>query len=87
MFVANKKYDSTWKIVSEASAGGTFMIQPLYKDLEYIVLDRVPKKEEQGGIIPAKAQLMFKKVDGDLYIRDFDGLGPSVVCIERVENE
>lgn len=87
MFVANKKYGSTWTVVSEAAAGGTFIIQPLYKDLEYIVLDRAPQKVEQGGIIPAKAQLMFKKVDGDLYIRDFDGLGPSVVSIERVENE
>ena len=62
-----------------------FAVQPLLRDIEYIVLDRQPTEDERGGIVPAKAQLMFKKVGGDLYLRDPDGLGPSIVSIERIE--
>lgn len=85
MFIANKKFSREWEAVTEAATGDTFAVQPLMKDIEYIVLNRQPTAEERGGIIPAKAQLMFKKVGGDLYLRDPDGLGPSVVYIERIE--
>lgn len=85
MFIANKKFSRAWEPVTEAADGSTYAVQPLMKDMEYIVSAGVPAEEERGGIVPAKAQLMFKKVGGDLYMRDPDGLGASVVNIERIE--
>lgn len=85
MFIVNKKFSRAWEPVTEAATGDTFAVQPLLRDIEYIVLDRQPTEDERGGIVPAKAQLMFKKVGGDLYMRDPDGLGPSIVSIERIE--
>lgn len=85
MFIANKNFTREWQQVTEVATGDTFAIQPLLRDIEYIVLNRQPAAKERGGIIPAKTQLLFKKVGGDLYLRDPDGLGASVVCIERIE--
>ena len=70
----------------DGSGGREHLCRPaVARDIEYIVLDRQPTEDERGGIVPAKAQLMFKKVGGDLYLRDPDGLGPSIVSIERIE--
>ena len=69
----------------DGSGNGGYFCRSAVRDIEYIVLDRQPTEDERGGIVPAKAQLMFKKVGGDLYLRDPDGLGPSIVSIERIE--
>ena len=73
MFIVNKKFSRAWEPVTEAATGETFADQPLHRDNEYYVLDRQPTEDERGGIVPAKAQLMFKKVGGDLYLRDPGG--------------
>lgn len=87
MFVVNKKYSRNWGVVSEVGTGDTFVIQPIYKDVEYIVKSSSPSESEYGGVIPMNSQLMFKKVGGDLYLRDIDDLSGSFVHIERVEEE
>lgn len=55
MFIVNKKFSRAWEPVTEAATGDTFAVQPLLRDIEYIVLDRQPTEDERGGIVPAKA--------------------------------
>ena len=40
MFIVNKKFTRAWEPVTEAATGDTFAVQPLLRDIEYIVLDR-----------------------------------------------
>ena len=53
MFIVNKKFSRAWEPVMEAATGDTFAVQPLLRDIEYIVLDRQPTEDERGGIVPA----------------------------------
>ena len=85
MFIANKSIGGAWTKIDEVSSGETFGVQPLYRDVFYCVSASVPDKTVTGGIIPAKEQLLFTKVSGDLYMRDADGLGSTLVCISKVE--
>jgi hypothetical protein len=81
----NKSIGGAWTKIEEASTGDTFTIQPLYSDVFYCVSASVPDKSFTGGIIPKKEQLRFKKASGDLYLKDADGLGHTLVFIDIVE--
>lgn len=85
MFVKNKRIGGAWEKVDEVSTGETFTIQPLFSDVFYCVSASVPDKSVTGGIVPKKKQLMFTKVGGDLYLKDADGLGHTLVNIDKVE--
>jgi hypothetical protein len=72
-------------LIEEVGTGGTFTIQPLYEDISYAVSDIKPDESEEGGLIPKKKQLIFKKVSKDLYLKDYNGLGSSKVYIGEIK--
>ena len=82
MFIKNKRIGGAWEKVDEVSTGETFTIQPLFSDVFYCVSVDTPDKSVTGGIIPKREQLMFTKVSGDLYLKDADGLGHTLINID-----
>ena len=85
MFIKNKRIGGAWEKVDEVSTGENFTIQPLFSDVFYCVSVNAPDKSVTGGIIPKREQLMFTKVSGDLYLKDADGLGHTLINIDIVE--
>ena len=81
----NRKIGTEWTLIEEVGTGGTFTVQPLHEDISYAVSASKPKESEEGGIIPKKKQLIFKKVDEDLYLKDYNGLGSSKVYIGEIK--
>ena len=86
MYVGEKRINSaTWEALSEVNTGNSFLIQNTSDDaISYIVLDSVPEETVHGGVLLPYQQLGFKKITGDMYMKqkgDQDGY----IVIEQVE--
>lgn len=89
MYIDTITLDRTWRAMTEANTGDTFLIQNINRlyvneEVEFIVKDAAPASNDVGGLLPAFKQLQFKKVGGDLYMRAI-GTSPLKVVIEKVE--
>ena len=87
MYIGEKKITSSteWEALSEVNTGDKFFIQNVSDNpIRYCVLDTVPEQSVSGGRLMPFQQLAFKKVSGDLYLKN-EGIEGYVV-VEKVEN-
>lgn len=85
MFIGEKLIsNNTWKPLTEVNTGDEFYIQNTsnYR-LRYCVSENAPAENVQGNILESLQQLIFKKVDGNLYVKKING--DAFVAIEKVE--
>lgn len=73
-----------WQYIGEANTGEKFLIQNVSNSpVRFAVMDYMPDDLNIGGIVPPFEQLEFKRVSGDLYMRNASEDG--YIYIERVE--
>lgn len=86
MFIAEKRIaNRNWEALAEVNTGESFLIQNISEDIvRYCVLDSQPENTVFGGVILPYQQLGFKKVTGDLYVKQ-NGDEDGFIVIERVE--
>lgn len=87
MFIAEKKLTDKWCLIEEVNTGDNFLIQNTTNRAVYFcVLDTTPDDSIIGGVLEAHQQLSFKKVTGDLFMRNtWGGNGSVSLYIEQVE--
>lgn len=86
MYIGEKRICcKTWEALSEVNTGDSFLIQNISDDVvRYVVLDSQPEETVNGGVLAPYQQLAFKKVTGDMYMKQ-NGDQDGYVVIEKVE--
>ena len=87
MYISEKRINSkTWEALAEVNTGDSFLIQNISTNdvCRYVVLDNQPDESIRGGVLLPYQQLAFKKVAGDLYVKQ-DGDRDGYIVIEKVE--
>lgn len=89
MNIGRIKLNNTWRDMTEVADGGEFLIQNIPSQIpgnvEYIVSASAPGEDKEGGVLPELKQLKFKKVGGNLYMRNRSGYTEKEVNIEKIE--
>lgn len=85
MNIGKIQLDNDWRLMNEVNTGEEFLIQNLSQRVEFIVTDTAPTSNDTGGLLSSCQQLMFKRVDGDLYMRSTGNYGNQFVNVEKVE--
>lgn len=86
MYIGEKRICcKVWEAQAEVNTGDSFLIQNISDDvIRYVVLDSVPAETVNGGVLLPYQQLAFKKVTGDLYMKQ-NGDEDGYIVIEQVE--
>lgn len=78
------KVGTSWTKIDVACDGNTWYIQPVSGNVRRLILETEPTTEE-GGILEKGDQMIFKKASGDVYLKDADGHGETLVYVNKQE--
>lgn len=86
MYITEKSIrNKEWVALEEVNTGDSFLIQNISDNIvRYIVLDSVPENNLYGNVIQPYQQLAFRKITGDMYIKQ-NGDENAYIAIEKVE--
>lgn len=84
MFVENLTLTNEWQNIASVNTGDSFLIQNCSNDVVYYIVSDVEPNVNVGGILMPYQQLGFKKIAGDLYMKDKNSVN-NYVHIEKVE--
>lgn len=86
MYIAEKRINNeNWEALAEVNTGDSFLIQNISDDvIRYVVLDSQPDESVNGGVLAPYQQLAFKKITGDMYMKQ-NGDEDGYIVIEKVE--
>lgn len=84
MFIENLILTNEWQNVASVNTGDSFLIQNCSNDVIYYIVSENQPTVNVAGILMPYQQLAFRKIDGDLWLKDKNSVN-NYVHIEKVE--